>query len=119
MFWGALSSLVLPLIPTSSYVYADSGYRGLDRFKTRELSDAETYHLYRSHNYPCLQNLSFSRVFSDPSTRMKNWPKYFKNTKDSGEELRDGYTTLWTTFIIAVSLEQGYLLPASLPSLTY
>ncbi|CAM6101979.1 unnamed protein product [Calypogeia fissa] len=83
----------------------DTVYSGHERFQLRELSDAEDFHLKKALNDPFLQKKSrFSRVFEGPLDRLKHWPKYFKTTDASGSELKDGFVTLWTTFIVAESL---------------
>lgn len=75
---------------------------GPEHFKVRHLSHAEKYHLEKPLRDPYLQNMTFSRVFKEPLDRLKVWPRFFKSTEASGTELRDGFVTLWTTFILAV-----------------
>lgn len=65
--------------------------------------DAEKYHLEKAQSFRYLHHLQISRLFEDPMTRLKSSPRFFSNTEKSGEELRNGFATLWATFILAVT----------------
>ncbi|CAM6091362.1 unnamed protein product [Calypogeia fissa] len=77
---------------------------GTEHLKVRQLSRVEQYHFEKPQSDPYLRTMKCSRVFEEPFDRLGVWPRFFKTPEDSGKELRKGFVTLWTTFILAETL---------------
>ncbi len=72
--------------------------------KRRTLSTIEDEQLEAMERDPVLQIFKrLSMIFEDPLNQIKEWPSRFEKKEEAGDAMQDGFLSLWSTFIIAVS----------------
>jgi len=55
-----------------------------------------------------LIKLDFATLFKGLKAQLETWPMFFESKEESGIEMQQGFVTLWSNFLIAVSFYHSF-----------